>query len=49
METNVDVMGAFIGFAPCWSIVDWAKRAELDVAIGLCSFRLAQISAFRDD
>ena len=40
METNVDVAGAFIGFAPCWSIVDWAKRAELDVTIGLCSFRL---------
>ncbi len=40
METNVDVAGAFIEIALCWSLVDWAKSAGLDESIDLSSFRL---------
>ncbi len=40
METNVDVAGAFIEIALCWSFVDWAKSAGLDETIDLSSFRL---------
>ncbi len=40
METCVDEAGAFIEFAPRWSIVDWAKGAGLDETIDLSSFRL---------
>jgi hypothetical protein len=39
METCVDVAGAFIEFALCWSIVDWAEGAGLDETIDLSSFR----------
>ncbi len=40
METNVDVAGAFIEIALCWSFVDWAKSAGLDQIIDLSGFRL---------
>ncbi len=40
METDIDVAGAFIGIALCWSVVDWAKSAGLDDIIDLSSFRL---------
>ncbi len=40
METNVDVVGAFIEIALCWSFVDWAKSAGLGEVIDLSSFRL---------
>ncbi len=40
MDTSVDVAAAFIKFALCWSIVDWAKSAGLDETIDLSSFRL---------
>ncbi len=40
METNVDVAGAVIEIALCWSFVDWAKSAGLDETIDLISFRL---------
>ncbi len=40
METSVDVAGAFIEFALCWFIVDWAKSAGLDETIDLSSFRV---------
>ena len=40
METSFDVAGAFIEFALCWSIVDWAECAGLDETIDLSSFRL---------
>ncbi len=40
VETNVDVAGAFIEIALCWSVVDWAQSAGLDETIDLSSFRL---------
>jgi hypothetical protein len=40
METHIDVAGAFIEIALCWSVVDWAKSAGLDEIIDLSSFRL---------
>ncbi len=40
METNIDVAGAFLEIALCWSVVDRAKSAGLDEIIDLSSFRL---------
>ncbi len=40
METHIDVAGAFIEIALCWSVVDWAKSAGLNEFIDLSSFRL---------
>ncbi len=42
METNVDVAGAFIEIALCWSFVDWAESAGLVETIDLSSFRLGR-------
>ncbi len=41
METHVDVAGAFIEVALCWSVVDRAKSAGLGETIDLSSFRLS--------
>ena len=38
METHIDVAGAFIEIALCWSVVDWAKSAGLDEIIDRSSF-----------
>jgi hypothetical protein len=40
METHIDVAGAVIEIALCWSVVDWAERAGLGETIDLSSFRL---------
>ncbi len=40
METHIDVAGAVIENALCWSFVDRAKSAGLDETIDLSSFRL---------
>ncbi len=40
METRIDVAGAFIEIALCWSVVDRAKGAGLSELIDLISFRL---------
>ena len=40
METHIDMAGAFIEIALCWSVVDWAKSAGLDDIFDLSSFRL---------
>ncbi len=40
METHIDVAGAFIEIALCWSVVDRAKSAGLDEIIDLSSLRL---------
>jgi len=40
METDIDVAGAFVEIALCWSVVDRAKRAGLGEVIDLRSFRL---------
>ncbi len=40
METNIDVAGAFLEIALCWSVIDRAKSAGLDEIIDLSSFRL---------
>jgi hypothetical protein len=44
METHIDVAGAVIEIALCWSVVDRAKRAGLGEVIDLSSFDWAQIS-----
>ena len=40
METHIDVAGAFVEIALCWSVVDRAKGAGLGETIDLSSFRL---------
>ena len=40
MEAHMDVAGAFIEIALCWSVVDWAKSAGLGELIDLIDFRL---------
>ena len=39
METHIDVAGAFIEIALCWSVVDRAKCAGLGEMIDLSTFR----------
>jgi hypothetical protein len=39
METHIDVAGAFIEIALCWSVVDRAKSAGLGEIFDLSSFR----------
>ena len=40
METHIDVAGAFIEIALCWSVVDRAKSAGLGELVDLSNFRL---------
>ena len=40
METHIDVAGAVIEIALCWSVVDRAKGAGLSELIDIISFRL---------
>ena len=40
METHIDVAGAVIEIARCWSVVDWAESTGLGETIDLSSFRL---------